>query len=155
MVRPVPSWQKNPVTLPPRARLEPPAPPEPAGRPTRPYLYAEPTPLSEIIVFVVDVPAKKLPAGELVKQWAPSATQPPPLPTFGIYLKDRTSLADPSLEASTGMTRAPQSPARIGEVPFQPWNLPDPFENGTAVRLRDPWAENPLPPFFPNSPTRK
>ena len=156
VVRPVPAWQKNPVTVPPRAHLELPAPPEPDGRPTRPYLYPEPTPLAEIVVVAVDVPKeKKLPAGELVKQWAPSAQEAPPLPIFGLYLKDRTSLADPSLEASTGMTRTPQSPARVGEVPFSPWNLPDPFENGTAIRLRDPWAENPLPPLFPNSPTRK
>jgi hypothetical protein len=156
VVRPAPAWQQNPVTLPPRAHLEPPPPPEPTGRPTRPYLYPEPIPLSEIVLVAVDVPKeKKLPAGELVKQWAPSAQQPPPLPMFGVYLKDRTSLADPSLEASTGMTRKPQSPARAGEVPFSPWNLPDPFENGTVIRLRDPWAENPLPPVFPNSPTRK
>jgi hypothetical protein len=156
VMRPVPAWLKNPVTLPPRAGLEPPAPPEPAGRPTRPHLYAEPIPLSDVVLVGLDLPkAPKLPAGELVKQWAPSSNQPPPLPIFGHYLKDRTSLADPSLEASTGMTRLPQSPARIGEVPFQPWNLPDPFENGTAIRLRDPWAENPLPPLLPNSPTRK
>jgi hypothetical protein len=157
VVRPAPLWQQYPATLPPRARIEPPAPPEPAGRPIRPYLYPEPVPLSEILVVAVDVPkdAKKLPVGELVKQWAPSAAEAPPLPVFGLYLKDRTSLADPSLEASTGMTRTPQAPVRVGEVPFSPWNLPDPFENGTAIRLRDPWVENALPPFFPNSPTRK
>ena len=155
VVRPAPAWQKNPVTLPPTARIEPPSPPEPKGPPTRPHLFAEPTPLSDLVLVAVDLPkATKLPAGELVKQWAPSSNQPPPLPIFGVYLKDRTSLADPSLEASTGMTRLPQSPVRVGAVPFQPWNLPDPFENGTAIRLRNPWAENPLPPPLANSPKR-
>jgi hypothetical protein len=154
--RVLPTWQQYPSPLPPKAHVNPPLPALPAHDPARPHLMPEPLTLGEITMAALDLPkSPKLPAGELVKQWAPSAATPPPLPYFGAYIKDRASLADPSLEASTGMTRAPQSPVRAGEVPFMPWNLPDPFENRTTIQLRQPWAETPEPPIFANPPTRR
>src|SRR4051812_47628898 len=66
----------------------------------------------------------------------------PPLPIFGTYTKDQIPAADPSLEVSVALTKAPLAPARIGEVPFVPSNLPDPFENAETVRLRQPWPED-------------
>lgn len=137
------------------AELEPPPAPLPAGRPVRPRLGAEPPALSELRVHAQAPPQVVLPAGPLAKQWAPDVKTPIPLPLLGGYVADRVSLADPSLEASVGLTREPQTPARAGEAPFSPWNLPDPFEHANTVRLRQPWPEDPNPPTFPVRPTSR
>jgi hypothetical protein len=151
-----PAWVEHTEAKMPRAEVLPPTVPGPAAKPIRPRLPGEPGAFSNLIASSAEGPkAPKLPAGELWRQWSPDAKTPPPLPILGKYAADRTSLADPTLETSVETTRTPQSPARAGAVPFAPLNLPDPFENATTIRLRQPWAENAEPPLFVIAPTRR
>src|SRR4051812_13632319 len=80
---------------------------------------------------------------------------PIPLPILARPLKDRASLTDPTLEASTAAALSKVTLSRAVPAPFQPINLPDPFEHSQAIRLRYPPGELPMPPFItPRSPTR-
>lgn len=150
-----PSWLEQPEV--PLTRLEalPPEVPIPARGETRPRLSPEPAALSYYLV-AAEVPQRpRLPAGPLARQDGLDPLTPPPLPTLGNYVTDRVSVGEPSLDASVALTRTPQMPARTAEVPFTPWNLPDPFEHAAVVRLRQPWTESPDLPLFPVAPTRR
>jgi hypothetical protein len=69
------------------------------------------------------------------------------LPILSTGVRDRASLGDISLEASVAAAQAKLTPARSQTVPFQPQNLPDPFENSRAVRFRTPPDELAQPPL--------
>ncbi len=68
---------------------------------------------------------------------------------------DRVSLEDPTFAASLTAAMAPLYPMRTGLLPFIPINIPDPFENSRAIRLRNPPAELDLPlPTTPKLPAK-
>lgn len=137
-----------------RSDAEPPDVPEQPAKPVRPRASAEP-PLIAAWFGTPEPPrAIVMPDGPLSKQPGLNAQATPPLPLIGQYARDRVSLADPSWEASMTMILLPQNPERVELAPFTPFNVPDPFENAMAVRLRETWAENPAPPRFITPPTR-
>lgn len=129
------------------AQLPPPAPPKPTGKPGQPRTLPEEAPLVRIFNQPEAPHAISMPAGPLVRLWSPDVNEPLPLPILGTGVRDRASLSDPSLEASIAAAHAKLSPARTRPVPFQPHNLPDPFEHSQAVRLRTPPDELPGPPL--------
>ncbi|GEM_PF-3941820 len=129
------------------AQLPPPAPPKPDAKPVRPRTLPEEAPLARNFSQPEAPQAINLIAGPLVRLWSPDVNEPLPLPILGTGVRDRASLADPSLEASVAATQAKLSPARTQTVPFQPQNLPDPFEHSQTVRLRNPLDELPTPPL--------
>jgi hypothetical protein len=95
------------------------------------------------------------PKAPLAKQYAVDVQKPVPLPILGAYVRDRVSVADPTLEISAIAILTPQAPWRLNPVPFSPWNLPDPFERANEIRLREPPPENTELPLFIVSPTRR
>jgi len=125
----------------------PPAPPKVAGKPVQPRVLPEETPLVRNFNQPEAPQVVALPTAPLLRLWSPDVNEPLPLPILGNHVRDRASLADPSLEASVAATQAKLNPARIDPVPFQPQNLPDPFEHHQAVRLRNPLDESSQPPL--------
>ena len=89
------------------------------------------------------------PAGPLLRLPSVNVEQPIPVPILAKPQRDRASLADPTLEVSVAAALTPLTPRRAGPVPFVPINLPDPFEHGHAIRLRNPPDEAPLPQIAP------
>lgn len=129
------------------AAVLPPAPPKPEGKPVRPRTLPEDAPLVRNFSQPEAPPAVQMPVGPLVRLWSNDVNEPLPLPILGTGVRDRASLADPSLEASVAAAQAKLSPVRTQMVPFQPHNLPDPFEHSHAVRLRNPPEELAAPPL--------
>lgn len=127
--------------------LPPPAPPKLSGKPVQPRALPEDTPLVRNFNQPDSPQAVALPSEPLLRLWSPDVNEPLPLPILGSQVRDRASLADPSLEASVAASQAKLNPARTDPVPFQPQNLPDPFEHHQAVRLRNPPDEAPQPPL--------
>jgi hypothetical protein len=76
----------------------------------------------------------------------PSAIKPAGLPILAQPVKDRAPLLDPTLETSIAAALAKINLNRANPAPFQPINLPDPFEHSQAIRLRYPPEELPTPP---------
>lgn len=128
--------------LPPR--LEP-----PARKPVLPRPLRQGVPLAEYQT-PPEVPRPvELPAEPTVRLWSPDPNVPLPLPTLGQPTPDRASLGDPALAESVAAALRPLTPARTRPVPFEPLNLPDPFEHVRAGRLADPPAEDDQPPAVP------
>jgi hypothetical protein len=75
-----------------------------------------------------------LPEGERVRTPSEDVKVPPPLPRLATPLPDRASLEDPTQDVSSAAVVAAPPPVRKLPVPFQRVNLPDPFENRTAIR---------------------
>lgn len=86
------------------------------------------------------------PEQPLVRLPSPEMETPVPFPYLALQIRDRTSIADPSLEASVAAALSPQVPVRMAPVPFSPLNLPDPFELTTQVRPRIAVDEATQPP---------
>ncbi len=127
--------------------VPPPAPPKPGPKSVRPRSAAEDIPLVRNFSQPEAPQAVQMPEAALIRLWSPDVNEPVPLPILGTDVKDRASLADPSLEASVAAAQAKLNPVRTQPVPFQAMNLPDPFENAQAVRLRNPPEESPEPPL--------
>jgi hypothetical protein len=128
----------------------PPAPPKPEAKPVRPRTLPEETPLVRTFNQPEAPQEISLPAQSLVRLWSWNVHEPLPLPLLGTGVRDRASLADPSLDASVAATQAKLEPARSQPAPFQAANLPDPFEHAQAIRLRTPLDELPAPPVTIN-----
>jgi hypothetical protein len=141
---PLPVFQGTPPLLPP-APLQTAPPPHPREEaPLAGYRSEPPAPF-----------AVALPEGSLVRLPAVDVNQPLPLPILAQPQRDRASLADPTYETSIAFALAQVQAIRIGPVPFVPINLPDPFENSQAVRLRFVLEEHPLPPLVTPRPPVK
>lgn len=125
----------------------PPAPPKQEAKPVRPRTLPEGTPLAHLFNQPEVPQAVSLPAQSLIRLWSWNVNEPLPLPILGTGVRDRASLADPSLDASVAAAQAKLEPARTQPVPFQAANLPDPFEHAQAIRLRNPLDESPEPPL--------
>jgi hypothetical protein len=97
----------------------------------------------------------ELPAGYLVRLPTVDVNQPTPLPILSVPSRDKAALADPTYESSVSAALARVEAIRLAMVPFKPVNLPDPFENSQAIRLRNPLDEDPSPALVtPRSPTK-
>jgi hypothetical protein len=96
-----------------------------------------------------------LPPGTRIRLESEDVNKPIPLPTLGQAQPDRAPLTDPTLEASVAAALAGRLPGRTAPAPFVRLNLPDPFENSHAVRLRTPPPESPSPSAaMPRTPGR-
>jgi hypothetical protein len=84
-----------------------------------------------------------MPAGLPPRVASADVSRPPPLPLTPRPSPDRASLEDPTAEFSALQAVAAPPPARTTPAPFLRVNVPDPFENAAAVRLRTPPAEDP------------
>jgi hypothetical protein len=139
-------WPAFPAALP---RL-----PLAQGKPLQPHLLAEAAPLSQERNEPRAPEKPKLPASKFAPPGL-DVNQPVPLPVLAKPLPDRAPLGDPTLEASVAAALGEPLPLRTTPVPFLRLNLPDPFENSLAVRLRTPHEENPTPvPSTPRTPAK-
>lgn len=128
----------------------PPVPPKPEAKLVRPRMLPEETPLVCAFHHPEAPQAVSLPVQPLVRLWSWDVNEPLPLPILGTGVRDRASLADPSLEASVAAAQAKLAPTRTQPAPFQAANLPDPFEHAQAIRLRTPIDEAAAPPLSVN-----
>jgi hypothetical protein len=95
----------------------------------------------------------QVPDGGRIRLPGPDANQPVPLPVLAVPRGDRAPLDDPTLDASGAAALAEVLPARASPAPFLRLNLPDPFENRAAVRLRTALPEEAVPlPIAPRLP---
>jgi hypothetical protein len=133
-------------------------PPLPDAPPRKPAAPRPPREEAPLLSFRQDakVPARpELATAPLLRLLSPNVKEPLPLPILAQPVKDRASLADPTLEASIDAALQPLAPARTNPLPFTPQNLPDPFENVPAGQLRNPPEESASPPIIPlRTPTR-
>lgn len=135
---PVPVYQGTPLKVWPRSRKEFVPRMASAWAPLAEYLQTGPLP--------VEV---QLPVTPLIRLIAVNSQETPPLPIFAQPTADRASLGDPTVEASQAAATPSYAPSRSQPVPFAPINLPDPFENERAGRLRNPPEESPMPVVLP------
>lgn len=91
----------------------------------------------------------QLPTKALIRLPSLDVHSPLPIPILAQPHQDRASLGDPALEASLDAALKRIMPRRDRPVPFMPLNLPDPFEHVRTGQLRNPPAENPMPPAIP------
>jgi hypothetical protein len=153
--RRTPHSLENPETPLPVFKGTPPHLSLPGLKQAKPGNPPEEAPLSRFRSDPVKPESVELPAGPLVRLPSIDGEQPIPLPILAQPHRDRASLADPTLEASVAAALAPVTVARTAPVPFTPLNLPDPFENSQAIRLRYTPDELPTPPpITPRTPTK-
>jgi len=145
--RKAPASVENPQLALQSALLPPPVPPKAAGKAVLPRALPEDAPLARNFNQPETPQTINLPADALVRLWSPDVNEPLPLPILGTGVRDRASLADPSLEASVAAAQGRLNPTRAKPVPFQAQNLPDPFEHSQTVRLRNPAEELAEPPL--------
>jgi hypothetical protein len=119
----------------------PPSIPNPKARPVQPTIVETEPPLSRQLIKLADPIPVILPAGAKIRWPSPDINQPIPLPILARQVMDRSSLDDPSAEASQAAALAPKVPDRTTPAPFLRLNLPDPFEHRNVIRLRTPPPE--------------
>jgi hypothetical protein len=141
----------RPLPLPdaPLPKVEAPRPtlPKPSAKALQPRPASEDVPLVRSFGHSEPPRPLSLPAEALVRLWRPDPDGPWPLPVLGAAERDRASLADPTLEWSVAAAQAKVNVGRGQPVPFEPQNVPNPFEHAEAVRLRHPVPEAPMPPL--------
>ena len=89
-------------------------------------------------------PRPEVPAGSLTRIPARDLSQPAELPSLSPKpVTDRAPLADPTAEFTAASVISPTLPLRTEPAGFVRINLPDPFENADAARVRTPVVEDP------------
>jgi hypothetical protein len=79
--------------------------------------------------------------------------KPPPLPILSKAQPDRAPVSDPTGPASLQAALAQSVPLRATPAPFEPLNIPDPFELRQTARLQSPPPETPDTPLsLPRTP---
>lgn len=151
----VPKSIVDPAVALPKADEKPPLPPLPERAAKGPVSPKDPPTLIVWLGEPSPPRATALPAGPLAKQVVGELKSADLLPVLGAYVRDRVSLSDPSMEISAQSILTPQNPERLTPAPFMAWNLPDPFENATIVRLRAEWPEATEPPLSVGAATRR
>ena len=112
--------------------------------PTRPVPLPDRIPLDLSRSFP-DVPAQVvMPEGALSKLPSIDMARPVDLPILARPTPDRASLEDPTSDYTATSVIAVTLPLRDTTAAFTRFNLPDPFENVEAARLRAPFPEDPL-----------
>jgi hypothetical protein len=150
-----------PVPAAPRDRklpafLDTPTPPLPdaASSPPRlalpPVKAVRPVPLPERVptdlgAVIPDLPARpEIAAGSLTRIPARDLSKPAELPILSPKpVADRAPLTDPTAEFTAASVISPSLPLRTEPAGFVRINLPDPFENAEAGKIRTPVVENP------------
>jgi hypothetical protein len=138
------------------AFLETPTPPLPdaASSPPRlalpPIKDARPVPLPERVptdlgAAIPDLPARpEIATGSLTRIPARDLSQPAQLPILSPKpVADRAPLTDPTVEFTAASVISASLPLRTEPAGFVRINLPDPFENADAAKIRTPVAEDP------------
>jgi hypothetical protein len=121
----------------------------PDGKPVLPRPLAEGSPLADKREQPQPPRPVEMPTAPLLRLDSIDAREPLPLPILAQPQKDRASLADPTLAASIAAALRPLTPARAEPLAFAPMNLPDPFENVPTGEIRNPPAEDSMPPAIP------
>jgi hypothetical protein len=111
--------------------------------PVRPRSLSEGPPLAHADRTSPTPDRPELPVGPLVSARAPDPNQPAALPAGSQPTPDRVPLEDPTREFSARQATASEPAPRTTPAPFARVNLPDPFENAEAVRLRSPLPASP------------
>lgn len=128
--------------------VAPPTVPNQVLKKNRSHPVTEPIPLTLWLGEPSTVAMPRMEETGLVIQRASELPNITELPIQGSYLRDQASLAGLSWEASMMLILTPKVPERVNAVPFEPWNIPDPFHNAQTVRLRTPWPEMSSLPNF-------
>ncbi len=121
--------------------------------PVRPHAPPEATPFTGYAAVPVAPSAHFFAAGAPIRLASPDVNTPPPLPALGHATADRVPLEDPTTDDSLRAALSARTPARAEPAPFARYNLPDPFENAQAIRLKTlppeeshPSSSTPRPP---------
>jgi len=138
------------------AFLDNPSPPLPAAASSPPRLAlppikdVRPVPLPERVptdfgAVVPDLPTRpEIAAGPLTRIPAPDSSKPADLPVLSPKpVADRAPLTDPTAEFTAASVISPSLPLRTEPAGFVRINLPDPFENADAAKVRTPVVEDP------------
>jgi hypothetical protein len=149
-----PRTLEEPEWLPPADLGQPLAlPPSALARPVLPRPPDEEIPLAREYADRRLPQPVELPAGRLARVPSPDVEKPPPLPILARPRPDRDSAGDPTARASLEAALAAPAPVRTTPAAPERPAVPDPFENRSAVRLRNPPREAPLPPqVLPRTP---
>ena len=86
----------------------------------------------------------EFPVGSLTKWEMLDVKQPAPLSILARLTPDRASLDDPTLEFTAQSILNNKLPLRSTEAPFVKVNLPDPFENVEAAKVKVAIKQDPL-----------
>lgn len=137
------------------AFLDAPVPPLPDAASSPPRLALSPTreprplPLPDRVPLdlggvVPDLPARpELFTGSLTRTEGRDVSQPADLPPLSAKpVADRAPLADPTVEFTAASVISPTLPLRTDPTGFVRMNLPDPFENTDAAKVRTPVVED-------------
>jgi len=138
------------------AFLDTPTPPLPdaASSPPRlalpPIKDVRPVPLPERVptdlgAVIPDLPARpEVATGSLTRIPAHDVSKPADLPVLSPKpVADRAPLTDPTAEFTAASVIRPSLPLRTEPAGFVRINLPDPFENADAAKVRTPVVEDP------------
>jgi hypothetical protein len=118
--------------------------------PTPPQVGPRPSPLPDLVPLEL---ARKIPVlperilfrvGPLTKQETPDVKQPSPLPILAAPSKDRAPLDDPTVDFTAQSILNNKLPLRETTAPFVKVNLPDPFENAEAAKVKIALKEDAL-----------
>jgi len=142
---PPPREVAHPAVPLPRNAANPAAPPGPKTAVLRPRALPEDAPLAKQSNQPVVPALRELATGARLQVPSRNVNDPVPLTILGLPLADRVPLDDPTMEASVSAALAVKPPARTEPIPFTPTNLPDPFANAQAVKLRTQPPEQPEP----------
>jgi len=142
--RKLPAFLDSPTPPLPDAAAAPPRlalPPVKAGRPV-PLPERVPADLGAV---TPDLPAGPVTAtGPLIRSPARDPLEPAELPVLSPKpVADRAPLTDPTAEFTAASVVSPGLPLRTAPAGFVRINLPDPFENAGAAKVRTPVTEDP------------
>jgi hypothetical protein len=142
--RPLPSRFAQPELLPLVSSTMPVRCPMPRRADPRPSPPAERVPL-ELAGLLVERPERiELPVGSLARLPAPDAKLPTALPILARPSAERASLDDPTADWTAASVLTAKLPLRSTAAPFVKVDLPDPFENVEAAKVKTVVAEDPL-----------
>ena len=136
------------ASAPPRLALTPTPDPRPVPLPDR-------VPL-DLGGVIPDLPARpEIHTGLLTRTEGRDPSQPAELPPLSPKpVPDRAPLADPTAEFTAASVISPKLPLRTEVTGFVRINLPDPFENADAAKVRTPVVEDPNR-VLPNPPPHR
>jgi hypothetical protein len=141
--RPLPGWLEFPECPTTQRSLGPVRCPARNDHGVRPAAPIERAPLQLAQAALEPPDRPELPVGALVSRPAPDVKLPPSLPILARPSSDRASLEDPTTEFTAASIIRATLPLRSQQAPFVKVNLPDPFENAEAVKVKITVTEDP------------
>jgi hypothetical protein len=142
--RKLPAFLDTPTPPPPDAASSPPRLALPPIKDVRPVPLPEQVP-TNLGSAIPDLPARpEIATGSLTRIPARDLSRPAELPILSPKpVADRAPLTDPTAEFTAASVISPSLPLRTEPAGFVRINLPDPFENAAAGKVRTPVVENP------------